>query len=210
MNIALGRIEQSKRDKKLLSKMVKGFLIDYTNQGDNVSGHSHSKIASSYIKGKSGEFASFVCDKNTKEIVGYVVVSPAEIFHIIDTVYILPEYRGKGYAQLVYAYLISVFDDTAISISMRRAKEKNKFFKDLGFTNFMGDIAVDDEGIEHIQIGDKGLCHLTTTGMIDNTVNNINKWQQIADDRSLSSKQRDIKLMAEMSINDTTKKLETA
>ena len=79
--------------------------------------------------------------KETQQIIGIAGLVDREGIDHIDIGYgMLPEYRGKGYAQLVYAYLISVFDDTAISISMRRAKEKNKFFKDLGFTNFMGDI----------------------------------------------------------------------
>ncbi len=116
----------------------------------------------------------------------------------------------KGYAKAVYEFILSNNEDVMITVSMRRAKEKNEFFRSLGFTNFMGDIGVDAEGREHIQIGEKGLCHLTTMGIIDNTVENISKWQEIADDRTLSSEQRDNRLMAEMKINNTTNELEVA
>ena len=209
MKILLGKIQDTKKHKKLLSRMVKGFRKDYADEGDNISPDSHNKIASAYMKGKGG-LATFIVDGTTNAIVGYTILKAKSPFLDIDTVYILPEFRGNGYAKAVYEDILSDNEDVMITLSMRRAKEKNEFFRSLGFTNFMGDIGVDAEGIEHIQIGDKGLCHLTTMGMIDNTVENISKWQEIAEDRSLSQQQRNNRLMAEMSINDTTKELEVA
>lgn len=209
MKILLGKIQDTKKHKKLLSRMVKGFRKDYANEGDNISPHSHNKIASAYMKGKGG-LATFIVDGTTNAIVGYTILKEKTPFLDIDTVYILPEFRSKGYAKAVYEIILSNNKDVMITVSMRRAKEKNKFFRSLGFTNFMGDIGVDAEGREHIQIGEKGLCHLTTMGIIDNTVENISKWQEIADDRTLSSEQRDNRLMADMTINNTTNELEVA
>lgn len=209
MKIILAQIQDTKKHKKLLSRMVKGFRKDYANEGDNVSPHSHNKIASAYMKGRGG-LATFIVDRNTNAIVGYTILKEKSPFLDIDTVYILPEFRSKGYAKAVYETILSDNDDVMITVSMHRAKEKNEFFRSLGFTNFMGDIGVDAEGREHIQIGEKGLCHLTTMGIIDNTVKNIAKWQEIADDRSLSQEQRNFRIMAEMTINDTTKELEVA
>ena len=210
MEIIITKVLDTKKHKKLLSKMTKGFNKDYANAGDNINPTSHNKLAKKTMKSK--RYApNFIVDKHSLEIVGYTIVENKGMFVGIQVVYVLPEYRGKGYAKLVYQYIMSIAEQTSISLSMRRAKEKSKFFKDLGFTNFMPDIKVDHNGmVISRQVSDRGLCNLSTWGMFDNTVENISKWQQLAANNPLSSVDRENKLMAELSINDTTQELEVA
>ena len=203
-------VENTKKDIKVLNHLVKGFVKDYAQAGDKLSTTNHNKIAKSMLKGRTSNIALWF---NNNELIGYTQCNVKYHFLNIEQIYILPAHRNSGLANKIYKAIMSQPDtEFMITLSMGRIEENIEYFRSLGFTNFIGDVVaslVKDDGINatNLQYGKKGLAHLTTQGVFDLCIENVNMWnvlvEQMPDDHT-AEKWFHTALLENMIINDTT------
>lgn len=204
------KVENTKKDIKVLNHLVKGFVKDYAQAGDKLSTTKHTKITKNMLKGRTSNVALWF-DNN--QVIGYTQTNAKYHFLNIEQIYILPQHRNSGYANKIYKAIMEVPNtEFMVTLSMGRIEENIDYFRSLGFTNFIGDVVSSykrDHGLNatNLQYGKQGLAHITTQGVFDLCIENVNMWnvlvEQMPNDNT-AEKWFHTALLENMIINDTT------
>ena len=120
----------SQRDIEIVYKMGKNWYKDYLAAGDFAS--KYASITELESAAKQRKLVVVISDN---KYAGFAELKVCAGKTIINVVYVLPTFRRKGIAKLLYKHLMNQCGATEIELTFKRVMRRIEYWKSLGFAS---------------------------------------------------------------------------